>query len=216
MTENTPLAIHKAHELGQELENPDAEDSLEESKSWRTPGFQRMRLDWSSGDKDVLSRVKNTVDARLMREFKDAYQLMFSLYEIVRTPASDERDQWGHPIDWVRNDAGFPVEDYSKLTLREKENFLFGITTRVFTWSQLAVDAWTDAMISKAQWEERFSTGFTDPDKGTDAARTAAGRLDALDERYFAILLSSYSKKADALVRSLELLSQRLKDTLSQ
>jgi hypothetical protein len=38
--------------------------------------------------------------------------------------------------------------------------------------------------------------------------------MEAADERYFAIFESVLSRKADAIVRSMERLSQRLKDVM--
>lgn len=72
-------------------------------------------------------------------------------------------------------------------------------------------------MFSKAQWEERFALAFNDTTAGgrkTDEAMTQKARAGSRDERYFAIFESLYSRKADALVRSLERLGQRLKDSL--
>ena len=70
-------------------------------------------------------------------------------------------------------------------------------------------------MFAKAQWEERFSIAFDAPMSGTVDDRRAAGNIDAREERYFAIFLSLYSRKADSIVRSMELLSQRLRDSMT-
>ena len=194
-------------------------DEAPEPKKWRTPGFQRMRLDWRSDDRGILNRAKTSVEARLAREFPDAYQLMYQVFDVVRNPVVDPQtgeitlDHFGLPV-WERNLAGGFVEDFSKLGYKQKENFLFTITTHLFEWQQLAADAWGEAMFAKAQWEERFAIGFDAPRSGTDQRRTAVGRIDARDERYFALFISMYSRKADSLVRSMELLGQRLKDSM--
>ncbi len=71
-------------------------------------------------------------------------------------------------------------------------------------------------MFAKAQWEERFSIGFDTATRGTtDAHRTANAKIESREERYYAVMLASYSRKADALCKSLELLAQRLKDSLA-
>ena len=103
------------------------------------------------------------------------------------------------------------MEDFSKLRQPQKEHFMFSLTTRLFLWQQQAADVWAEAMFAKAQWEERFSIGYDAGRGGTIEGRTAKGRIDAREERYFAVLMSVHSRKADALVRSLELLTQRLK-----
>jgi hypothetical protein len=85
----------------------------------------------------------------------------------------------------------------------------------MFGWEQRAADAWGEAMFAKAQWEERFAIDYDAPFTGTIEDRTAKGNIGAREERYFAIFLSLYSRKADAVVRSLALLGQRLKDSMA-
>ncbi len=205
-------------EVLQAADNPAADDETPPRK-WRTPGFQRMRLDWNTEDHAILDRAKASSDGRLLREFADAYRMLNRVYDVVRTKATGPdgeilKDQFGLPL-WKKSQLGGFEEDFTKLSLKEKEDFLFAITTHSFEWQQLAADAWGEAMLAKAQWEERFSIGFNEPVSGTVEDRTAAGRLDARDERYFALFLSMYSRKADALVRSVELLAQRLKDSMT-
>jgi hypothetical protein len=197
----------------------DVEIGKRDTTSFRTPGFQRMRLDWSSDDRSVLNRAKDTAEGRLYREFPEVYRLLYRVYDVVRTaevnPDTGEimMDQWGLPR-WQKDAVGSYLEDFSKLGIKEKEDILFTITTHLVEWQQLAADAWGEAMFAKAQWEERFSIGYDAPMSGTIEARTAAGRLDSRDERYFALFISLYSRKADALIRSLELLGQRIKDSM--
>jgi len=187
-------------------------------RKFRTPGFARMRIDWASQDRPIVVKALAAVEGRILHSFGDAYQVMHDVFEIVRTPevtSSGEicRDQYGFTI-WKRTVSGGWEEDYSRLTRQARENFLYQITTRIFDWEQRAADVWGEAMFAKAQWEERFSIGFDAPMSGTVDDRRAAGNLDARDERYFAIFASLYSRRADAVVRAMNLLGQRLKDTL--
>jgi hypothetical protein len=183
----------------------------EEAKKWRTPGFQRMRTDWKSEDRPIVDRVHAVVETKIRTEFADAYTLIYRVFELVRNEIGE--DPRGEPV-WERDANGAFIEDFSKLRPKEKEDFMFALTTRLFLWQQQAADAWGEAMFAKAQWEERFSMGYEEKKSGTIEGRTAAGRIDAREERYFAVLLSIYSRKADALVHSLELLTQRLKDSM--
>lgn len=206
-------------ELAKENEELATADTPEETEhKWRNPGFQRMRLDWRNEDRLVIDRVKTLVGNRLLQDFDEAYMLIYDIYDVVREktvePGTGEilLDNQGFPI-WKRNSSGLFIEDFTKLTLREKEHFMFALTTRIVLWQQQAADAWGEAMFAKVEWEEQFDIGFT-TSRGTDEARTSKGRMDSRDERYFAILLSWYSRKADALIRSMELLTQRLKDTM--
>ena len=213
-------AAKTAEVVKEAFRDPTTEDTVEEVAQWRTPGFQRMRVDWRSRDRHVIYSAKDAVNDRLVKEFADAYRLIVQIYEIVRIQDVDtttgelRTDASGRPI-WKRNSLGGIEEDFTKLTYREKENLLFAITTHLFEWQQLAADAWGEAMFAKGQWEERFSIGQDAVMSGTDQIRETAGKLDARDERYFAILMAMYSRKADALVRSLELISQRIKDSMT-
>ncbi len=184
----------------------------DEAKKWRTPGFQRMRVEWKGEDRPIVDRVKAVVESKLYTEFSDAYALVYEIFELVRTQIGVDARQ--EPV-WERDGAGNFVEDFNKLTLKQKEHFMFALTTRLFLWQQQAADAWGEAMFAKAQWEERFSIGYDENRSGTIEGRTAKGRIDAREERYFGVLMSLYSRKADALVRSLELLTQRLKDSMT-
>lgn len=185
---------------------------------FQTPGFSRMRLDWQGEDREVIKRARDAVEGRLLRNFASAYQVMYEVYELVRTPEVDEngevvRDRYGFPL-WRQTVSGDYEEDWSKLTRDQRERFMFTLTTRLFEWSALAADAWGEAMFSKARWEERFSVAFDAPMSGTVDDRKAKGHIGAAEDRYFALYLTLYSRQADAIVRSMELLAQRLKDAM--
>lgn len=191
----------------------------ERERTFRTPGFSRMRTDWRSDDRPIIEHARAVVDGRILANFQDAYQVMHEVYDLVRTPQVDEetgevlKDQWGFPL-WKQTVSGSYEEDWTRLTLKQKNNLLFTITTRLFDWEQRAADAWGEAMFAKAQFEERFAIAFDAPMAGTVDDRRAAGNIDAREERYFAIFLTLYSRKADAVVKTLALLGQRLKDSM--
>lgn len=213
-------AVEESKEEVEKLPEPiEVELPEEREKTFRTPGFARMRLDWSSDDRKVIQHAQGVVEGRIIANFIDAYQVMHEIYDLVRTPEVDpetgeiKTDQWGFRV-WKRTESGSYEEDWSKLTLREKERFLFTITTRLFDWEQRAADAWGEAMFAKAQFEERFAIAFDAPMHGTVDDRRAKGNIDAREERYFAIFLTLYSKKSEAVVRTVALIAQRIKDSM--
>lgn len=189
----------------------------ERQRLFRTPGFSRMRTDWRGEDAFMMTRVHEAVDKLVGESFADAYSIMYELYCVVREPVMDgeapKTDADGFVV-WRRNATGSYVEDWEKLRTRDRERFLFLITTRLFEWTQKASSAWAEAMFAKALWEDAFSLGYEELEgsKPTVDARTAHGRIASRDERYFAIFTTYYSRKVDAIVKSMELLSQRLKD----
>jgi hypothetical protein len=209
-------------EASEDFETPAEVDVHEDrTKETRTPGFTRMRTDWHGHDAPLISMILQTAEDRVLTNFADAYQIINDIYDIVREPEVNDdgevlTDRYGFPV-WAKTVSGRYIEDYSRLGSKERDEFLFQINTRLFEWEQKAADAWGEAMFAKAQWEERFAVEFSDTSQGgrkTDEAMTQRARAGSRDERYFAIFESLYSRKADALVRSLERLGQRLKDSL--
>lgn len=194
------------------------EDHTESPRSkFRSPGFHRMKLAWTGEEGAVVSRATKAVDDQIRSSFSDAFRIMFDLYLIVRIPEVDENgeiiyDSSKLPV-WKRGPAGDYIEDWSALNRRQREDFLFRITTRLFAWEQIKDDAWGQAMFAKASWEERFASSYIAPRTGTVDDRTNYARTEAQEERYFGIFLTLYSRKADSIVRTMGLLGQRLKDT---
>lgn len=224
MTVETSDAAERAlAEVVADADKPTEVESHEDrTREMKTPGFSRMRTDWDGPDGTTVAAVREVVDRRILANFADAFALMNEVYDIVRDPEADEvtgdvkTDRYGFPV-WRRTPTGAYVEDFTKLSSGQKEDLLFKITTRIFEWEQAAADAWGEAMFAKAQWEEAFAVGFTTAKTGsriTDEMGTQVARANSRDERYFAVFLSLYSRKADAIVRSMQLLGQRLKDTL--
>lgn len=220
-------ALERASERALEEESKDADKPMEvephedRTREMRTPGFSRMRTEWHSHDAAMLGSIMQIVDARIMANFGDVYRIMNDLYDVVREPLVDPKtaeiktDRYGWPL-WAKYDSGRYIEDYSRLGHKDRDTLLMEITTRLAEWEQSAADAWGEAMFAKAQWEERFSLSFQEEagKRLTDEMRTQRARSGAREERYFAIFQSLYSRKSEALVRSMERLSQRLKDTL--
>jgi hypothetical protein len=184
-----------------------------------TRAFQRMRTDWNSKDRETIQSVKSTVDQQILEDFRDAYALMFEIHNTVRLQVVDQAtgevksDGYGLPL-WQQNRDGTYIEDWDRIKRKERERFLHIIITRMFEWEQTAADIWGEAIFAKAQLEEAFATGFdsiADPKATVDARTARANKLSA-DHRYLAVYKSYYSRKADAIVRTMLGLSQRLKD----
>jgi hypothetical protein len=211
-------AIEMVREIARTDDAPTAVDLHLDRTREHTPHFTRMRTEWSGEEGAHVRGLKAIVDGRIMVLFSGAYVLMNDLYTVVREPMVDEdtglihTDQFGFPV-WVKTESGAYREDYSNLGIRQREEFLFRITTGIFGWKQTAADLWGEAMFAKAQWEEAFSTGFVEPTgRLTVDDRTQRGRMHSLEERYFSIFQSLLSRKADGIISSLELLGQRIKD----
>src|SRR5690606_11772818 len=121
------------------------------------------------------------------------------------------KEPTGEP-KWKRDQFGNIVEHWDRMTLREREEDILRISLFLVECQQRAADAWGEAMMAKAYWEENFVLGFRGA-KGTNDHRTNEGKYSAREARYFALFRAWVSRKADALVKSMERLDQRLKDT---
>jgi hypothetical protein len=177
--------------------------------------FQRMRTDWPAEDKIKLQEIGRLADQVIAARFADAWWLLERLYRVVREPmvTSDGeviKDLAGH-IKWKRNEHGFYIEDWSRLGDEQRSDFMHELTIHMFEWTQQAAMMWGSAMFAKGIWEEAFAFGYTAPrGKLTIDDRTQFGHLQSIEERYFSIFQSVLSRRADALIRSLERLETML------
>lgn len=210
----------EARENGKELDRLVGEEKAEQPLGL-TRAFQRLRTDWKSSDRDIINSVMATVDEQIFQDFDEAYGIIFTIFDIVRKHVVDEEtgeikyDTAGLP-EWQRNPDGSYFEDWSRINSQHREQLQYEIITKMFQWEQRSASIWGEALFAKAQWEEAFATGFDQAEikngRDTVEARTARANRSAAEHRYLAVYKSMYSKKADAILRSLERLSQRLKD----
>jgi hypothetical protein len=214
----TEVAEREEKELLEEMVQTLPEDDPRSAMS--SLGFTRMKLDFTRDERVQMDRIKAIVDGIITRRFMDAHALMNDLFDTVRThevnPDTGEmmRDGFGLPV-WVRTATGAPEEDWSRLTRKQREDFLFRITTQIYRWEQEKADLWGEAMYAKAMWTEEFSIEYDRSMSGTIEDRTAAANRRAAEAKYFAIFSGQISKKADGIVRSMRDLSKVLTDSLT-
>lgn len=211
------VAVEEASAEADAIMEPDpAPDRTMETK---TPGFSRMRTDWTPHDAPIVAGLKQIADGIIIKTFTDAYEIMEQVFDYVREPETNEDgviiyDRFGYKV-WARRETGAYIEDFTVLTDAERSDLLFRITARSLDWKQRAADLWGDAMFAKALWEEAMAIGFDEPTgKTTDEGRTQKGRLYSREERYHAIFRSLISRKADSVVSSMELLALRLSQSV--
>ncbi|MFD8650689.1 hypothetical protein [Streptomyces mirabilis] len=220
-------AVDQAHriigEIAREADEPLTVDiDPDRTRETSSTGFARMRTDWRPGEGAEILGIVQQASGIIHRTFPDAYLIMNELWELVRNPVvvvgtgEIKTDIFGWP-EWVKLPSGAYEEDYTRLTAREKEEFLLRITTGLLEWEQKASSVWLEAMLAKGRWEEAMATGFTAPMQGrtTVEDRTQRGRVYAAEDRYHAIFRAAVSRSAEQLVRSMERLGQRLKDSLT-
>lgn len=194
------------------------------TRTFSAMSLSRMRTRWQPDEEGIISAAHAQAELELEGHFADVYRIMNKLYELVREPMRDHdtgeviTDGEGLVV-WRRDEFGTLKEDWSRLTDGEKENFLFQITTRLVMWEQKAADFKGEALYAKAAWEERFAASFAQTEgaggrRPTEADRTQNAQWMARELRYLAIYMTVRSNKAEALVRSMDRIAQRMKDTL--
>ena len=229
-TYDAAKAAEQAHrvvgEIAQEADEPMTVNiDPDRTRETATTGFSRMRTEWRSGEAAEVAGVMQQAQGIIHRAFPGAYLIMNELWGVVREaettpdPTTGEitivTDLFGWPV-WKKLPSGAYIEDYSRLTDREKEDFLLRITTHLMEWHQQAATLWGTSMLAKARWEESMGNGFIAPTgRATVEERTHRGRVYAAEDRYHAIFRAAVSRAAEALVRSMELIGQRLKDSLT-
>lgn len=186
----------------------------------RAPNFFRMRVNERVGESNqVVQALTGTLRRRLMQDYPDAFELMNEVYAVVREAVVDDQgeiatDAYGFPV-WERTSTGNYVEDWSRLTIRAREHFLFSITTRLFEWRLRKAEAWSASMFLKGQWEVTFAWGFDEPEgKLTVDDRTQKATLASRQERFEALFAAAYSQHVDALIRSMEEIELRLSQSV--
>jgi hypothetical protein len=195
------------------------------SRQFRYTNFSRMRLSYIGDDQVRLDHIRRTADQAIQARFNGAFSLMDRLYRCVREPVTRDGEvvtgSDGRPI-WQADEDGNPAEDWSLLGEGERSNFLFAINTHLFGWEQEAVDLWAEAMYAKVMWEEQFANAFIKlpgvsvSGKPTIDDRTQAGHAFSAQDRYFAVYCAALSRKAEAVVRSMNRLQRMLENTTAR
>ena len=188
--------------------------------------FSRMRRSWIGDDLTALMDIDDLTAKVIDAEFAGPLALIKRMRRAVRVPVVKDDGTGeieyanGEPV-WRRDEDGLPVEEWTALSKDDREAYLFTITTNFMEWQRSRVRFWRRAMISKAMWEEVFAKAFHGmpgvaiSGKPTIPDRTQIGHSFSIEERYFAVLQSSISKEADAILKSMEVLQTMLLRTLT-
>jgi hypothetical protein len=207
-------AHEAAKNLAKEIEAKDVLKTLN-----LTRGFQRMKMDLQGSERDVLNSMMINMEKLIREEFAEEFAIMNDLHWIVRDQVvvddEPQYDDWGFPV-YERNPDGSYVEDWGRLTQKQTKHFIFRIINSTFAGEQKSADAWGRALLAKTRYEEAFSVQFDNhPDnKATVESRKAHAESRAIDYKYYAVLQTWYSRKAEGIIKRLDALHQRLKDSL--
>lgn len=205
-------------------ETAEVDPHPDRTRTFHAPSFSRMRTRWTREEQSVIDTAMTEAEYEIRRAFGDAYIILDRIYEIVRIPKLHPRtgeiifNSLGG-IEWDTDEDGMAIEDFSKLTHTNRENFVHQITTRLVSWEQRRARFWGEAMFAKGAWEERFSRSFVDTPvvegkRPTEADRTHHAQSLSFEERYLSLYKSMCSKQADGIVSSMERIAMRMKEQL--
>jgi hypothetical protein len=201
-------------DAGASLDHPE-EEGLETSTigdrmtRFATPNMSRMRRTWNAEDAHIIDILMREADQIIRAAFPAAFSLMDRIYEAVRFRAADKETGVlltgtdGGPL-WESDPDGIPKEDWTRISDRDKDTWLWIITTHLFEWEQQKEKFWGRSMYAKGKWEETFSRAFQSGERdGTVEDKTQHGQSAAMESRYFAVFQNMLSRQADALVKSM-------------
>lgn len=207
----------EAHEKVRDLDKP-VELETEQPVSL-TRAFQKVRTDWQGKDRDTMRSIKDDVSQFIFDQFQDAFEIEYQIWNIVREKVVDKTTgevlKAPDGLDlWATRPDGSYIEDWSKIGTKEREALLYQIITRLFTWEQTAAEIRGEALFAKAIWEEAFAYSFDKApgEKKTVEARNAVATRVTFDHRFLAVYKAVANDKAQAIVRSMDRICQRLKD----
>ena len=187
------------------------------TRRFRTVNFSRMRTRWPQEDGIAIAEIQAQVERELNDRFKQAIDVRNRIWLCVRLPLLRDGEPvlgtYGYP-QWESHPNGTPVEDWSQLTDRQRDDFIHEIAIWMYEWELAAVELWSQAMYAKGKWEEQFAIGYlAPPGKLTIDDRTQEGTIVSVEERYHAIYLSTLSRGADAIVRAMKFIATVLERT---
>lgn len=180
-----------------------------------TPGFGRIRVDWRGPEAQVIRKVEHGVAKVLWEEFWSLYVIQDEFQALVRDPLMRPDDPTKPLLDedgqqaWARDPVtGLPVEDWTRLTDYWRYHYQHQVMNALFGWEQSAEKLRGRSLFAKAKWEELFASGYESlptisATRPTVDDREHRAKLVAAEERYFAVFVSTTSRRADALVKSM-------------
>jgi hypothetical protein len=173
------------------------------------PNWSRMRRSWNAEDRYAIDEIMAATDKIIRDTFPVAFALMDKIYRAARFAKADKATGLkltgpeGGPV-WEMDQDGLPVEDWTRIGDKDRDDWLWIITTHLFEWEQQQARMWGTSMYAKGKWEEVFSNAFQSGNAGSTVDdKTQYGQSSAMESRYFAIFQGLLSRRSDALVRSM-------------
>lgn len=159
----------------------------------------QIKIDMDESDKEQMDFIIKSIEETLRNQFPQVFAIENQLLAKVRTPLP----AYDGP-GWVMNKDGSYMEDWSRISLQDMEQFIQAATAEVFFSSQRVIDSYAEAVITKYTYDDAYDAVYSSTLTGTVGDKTAKAKRKTQDERWVALYKTLYYKKANELINRLE------------
>ena len=158
-----------------------------------------IKIEVDESDKEQIDFIVESIEKSLHAQFPQVFAIENQLMAKVRTPLPAYQGP-----GWVMNADGSYMEDWSRITLQDMEQFIQAATAEIFFSSQRVIDCYAEAVITKYNYDDAYDKVYSSTLTGTVGDKTAKAKRRTMDERWVALYKTLFYKKANELVSKLE------------
>lgn len=159
----------------------------------------RIAIEMEQEDKDDLDYIMNAIEQQIRSQYAQAFALESQLLAKVRVVAPPALGG-----GWVMNPDGSYIEDWSKVTLSDMEQFINAASSETFFASQKVIDSYAEAVFAKYSYDDEFDEAYSRILTGTISDKTAKAKRKTQKSRWIALYKTLYYKKAKEIVDKLD------------
>lgn len=159
----------------------------------------RLSIEWEEEDRDAIDFIKKKIDEGIRREYAQVFAEEEHILQKVRIPNPP-----GSVPGWQRNPDGSYMEDWSRLTVKDMEEFIQAGSSEVFFSAQKSVNNYAEAVFAKFTYDDAYDQAYSSQLSGTIGDKTARAKRRTQKERWLALFKSLYYKRSQEVVSNLE------------
>lgn len=170
---------------------PETESIYDEKWSKQRSLVQKIKPEWKSEDRAVLSQLKRAAEETYIDIFDASFIILDQLYTTVRVPLRNHggtvaKDPQGRTM-WDTDEFGSYKENWSSLNNTEIDRALIKLQEHKFTISQRVRELFLETVFAKQSLQDDWHENFEKSVEGTTPLREARANRDTRDEkwRYF-------------------------------
>lgn len=159
----------------------------------------RIAIEMDQDDKDDLDYIMANIEEQIRKEYAQAFALEMQLVSRVRSVAPPSMGG-----GWVMNPDGSYVEDWSKVSLQDMEDFINAASAEAFFASQKVINSYAEAVFAKYSYDDEYDEVYAGILTGTISDKTAKTKRKTQKSRWIALYKTLYYKKAKEVVDKLD------------